>query len=364
MTRTIVVAAGGTGGHVMPALALAGALHAAGDRVVFASDPRGEVYLKTFYGTRLIYDITYMDGTLAAKARVVWKILKATLQAVRDLHRLRPSLVIGFGGFASFPSLVAAWILHVPRMLHQADAVVGQTNRWLAHISNHLALSFQDTQRIPGSIQGHTTVTGLPLRAAVISLAGSSYVPSSDGPFRLLITGGSQSADFFATLMPDVVATLPEVLQKRLVISHQCRDARAGDLKEAYAATHATVEVAPFFDDISKRLQACHLLMGRSGASTLLEAATAGRPLIMVPYPHAKEDHQTVNAQKVVDVKGGWLFPQKTCTADDVSAFMMECMSDPNLLKAAAQNITVLSCSDATTRLKNVIDMLIGKDPQ
>lgn len=357
----IVLAAGGTGGHVFPAEALAQELLARNFRLALVTDRRGAAY-----GGTLGLIETHRVAARAVSGRGVIGLVRGAgelalgvSQAAALLRRLKPAAVVGFGGYAAVPATAAALILGLPTAIHEQNAVLGRANRLFARRAARVCTSF-DLARPP---PGRTTVvrTGMPVRAAVAAVRATPYVPPDEtGPFRIVVLGGSQGARVFSTVVPAAIARLPEVLRRRIEIAQQARPEDIDATHAAFAATGVHVELRHFFDNVPELMAKAHVLIVRAGASTVAEVAAAGRPAIFVPYPYATDDHQTANARALALVGGGWVIPQGEFDADALAARLAALAADPGQLADTAAAAAAFSIPDAAARLAQVVTGLIG----
>ncbi len=356
----ILLAAGGTGGHMFPAEALARELLARGRSVALVTDRRGRAF-----GDRLpevpvhrIDAAGLAGGSLLGKAEGVLRLTLGYLQARRLVGRLRPALTVGFGGYASVPAVCAAQRAGRPTLLHEQNAVLGRANRLLAARARAVATSFAATAAI-GTARAR--LTGNPVRPSIAALAELPY-PNLDGPLHLLVVGGSQGARVFARLLPPAVEDLPPALRSRLRIAQQCRPEDLAGVSRAYAALGVEAEPAEFFTDMAGRLAAAHLVVSRSGASTVAELAAAGRPAILVPYPHATDDHQTANAEAFCRAGGGWLMPEAEAAPARLAERLASLLADPDALSRAAAAARGFGQRDAARRLADLAEELAPAD--
>jgi len=350
----VILAAGGTGGHVFPAEALAAALDKRGYRLAFVTDDRG-----TQYGGRLGALETHrlplrkMTGGTVQKLRGFASLLPGYFAARRVIKRLGPQAVVGFGGYPSLPTVAAA-IGRVPTAVHEQNAVLGRVNRLIASKVDAIASSFAATRHAE-----RATLTGNPVRDNAIALRDGTYwVPEKDGELRLLVTGGSQGAAIFGQVVPEAVARLPQEARARLKIVQQTRKDDAEAVAAAYAKVGIAAEVAPFFADLPQRIANAHLVIARSGASTVAELACIGRPALLVPYMHATDDHQTENARALADAGGAWLLPEPHVTAEALEKHLASLLADPSALPPMAQAAWKFGKPDAAERLADLVARL------
>ncbi|MEO5336961.1 MAG: undecaprenyldiphospho-muramoylpentapeptide beta-N-acetylglucosaminyltransferase [Magnetospirillum sp. WYHS-4] len=358
----IVLAAGGTGGHVFPAEALAVELLGRGCRLALVTDRRGGAYGGALGSleTHRIQAGGLAGKSLLARLRAVPELLIGTFQARALLARLMPSVVVGFGGYASVPTMMAAALSGVATALHEQNAVLGRANRLLAHRVKRIATSFEAVDAVPPEARDRLVHTGMPVRPAIAAVRERPYPElSSDGPVDLLVLGGSQGARVLSDVLPAAVGLLPEGLRHRLSIVQQCRPEDLERTAAAYADRGLTPTLSAFFDDVPERLAACHLLIGRAGASTVAEATAVGRPSILVPYPHAIDDHQSANAHAVDEAGAGWLMQQDSFTPETLAARLQALLAQPAILAKAAACAHAAGRPDAAARLGDlVLDLL------
>lgn len=331
---TVALAAGGTGGHVFPALGLHAALVARGLKVLFITEDRGR---------RFVDDSAGIDVLEIPAANLRRKPIQGLIRLVSAIRLARKAMrergvsaAVGFGGYPSLAGMAAALSLRLPTCIHEQNAVLGQSNRLLRRFVNRVALSFEQTSRIPESNQ--VSVTGNPVRPEIAALAAHDYsLPVGEEKFCLLVLGGSQGASILSETVPAAIRNLPEAMRSRVRLIQQCRQAEVDQVKVAYNELGVGAEIAPFFDDIPGCLSQAHLVIARAGASTTSEVAVAGRPSILVPYPSAANDHQTANAELLANVGGGWLFPQPKFTGEALCGLLVELLNDPQRLRRAAE---------------------------
>lgn len=368
MTRAngvIVLATGGTGGHVFPAQALAHALVARGHRLVLVTDRRGGAYGGLLGGleTHRIRAAGISGRGLTARVSAVLQLGLGLLQARSLLGRLRPSAVAGFGGYPSVPTMVAAAQLGCKTIIHEQNAVLGRANRVLAPRADRIATAFDTTAMLREADQARAIRTGNPVRPEVIEAARPYRPPEADGAIEILVTGGSQGATIFGEVVPPALAALPPEIRQRLRVTQQCRSESSPEAAHQYAEADIAAELSPFFADIHERLARAHLVICRSGASTVAELAVAGRPAIMIPYPHAIDDHQRENAARLCDAGGGWLMPQDSLTAADLAGRIRSLLDAPQKLERAARCAGRIGVPNAAELLADVVCDLIGDRP-
>jgi len=365
MSGAILLAAGGTGGHLFPAQALAAELSARGRAVGVVTDRRGGDYGELF-GAAPVYRIaagTPSGRGLGGKLLAAVQIGLGVAQAYRLLRRLLPAAVVGFGGYPSLPTMLAARLLSRPRLVHEQNAVLGRVNRLLARRVDAIALSFADTAALPSAARVQQVQTGNPVRPAVQALRARPYrAPEPGGPLRLLVFGGSQGASVFASVVPAAVAGLPAALRARLEVVQQARAEDLAAVGQAYREAGVAAEVAPFFADMPERIGAAHLVIARAGAGTVSELAVAGRPAVLVPYPSAADDHQSANAAALGDRDAAWVVAQPTFTAAWLDELLQSLAATPARLATVAANAAAAGHADAAARLADLVERLAGGD--
>jgi UDP-N-acetylglucosamine--N-acetylmuramyl-(pentapeptide) pyrophosphoryl-undecaprenol N-acetylglucosamine transferase len=353
-----LIAAGGTGGHVFPARALAETLLARGWRVGLVTDKRGTAF-ETEAGELEVFRI-HAAGIagrgLLAKIKAAAALARGFVQCRTIVHREKPAVVVAFGGYVSVPPVIAAHARQIPIVLHEQNAVLGRANRLLASRATAIATSFAEVGKIPAEARDAVVMTGNPVRVGIRSVRDRDYpTRDADGRFELLVTGGSQGASVFAELIPEAIANLPEALRKRIRISQQTREAEVDRVVGIYRHLGVEATVGKFFGDMPERLAAAHLLVCRSGASTVAENTVAGRPALLVPYPHATDDHQTANARAIEAQGAAWSLPQSDLSAERLAERLEDLMSHPELLTAAAAAAHRAGVPDAVERLADLI---------
>ena len=362
---TIMLAAGGTGGHVFPAQALAAELDRRGQAVDIVTDRRGDNHVGRFPGQTIhrIAAATPSGRGILGKIMAAARIAQGTLQARRLIRRVEPAAVVGFGGYPALPTMLAAITLSVPRMVHEQNAILGRVNRLIAARVDAIATSFPVTQALPENDHQPQPVTGNPVRDDVRDLAAETYVtPLPDGPFALLIFGGSQGTRSFSRVIPQALLALPKEHRGRLRVVQQCRTEDLDTVGETYAQAGIRSETATFFDDMPARLKAAHLVIARSGAGTVSELAVAGRPSILVPYPHATDDHQTRNAEVLSSVGGAWVLADADMTDEILAEHLTRLMAKPNLLADAATAAQGRGQPNAAGLLADVVQALAANE--
>ncbi len=333
----IVLAAGGTGGHIFPAEALARELLGRGYRVVLMTDRRGAKFGDDvpvpYYRVRAS---TLKSGVIG-KIRSVLEIGIGVLQARWRLGRLRPSAVVGFGGYPSIPALIAAVQLDLPIVLHDQNAVLGRANRAMMSKARIVATSFPQVAGLKPPAGVRVVHTGNPVRPAFMALRARPYAAlSENGPMKILVLGGSLGASVFSRVVPQALAMMPENLRRRIVISQQCRSEDIEEARASFAAAGVEADLATFFYDVPERMAESHLVICRSGGSTIAELTVVGRPSILVPYPRGFAGEQTMNAEAVAEAGGAWLIPEQVFTPEALAVRIESLMALPSSLTKTA----------------------------
>lgn len=359
MSAGIVLAAGGTGGHLFPAQALARALRERGHRPTLVTDARGGSYGEMFDGidVEIVAAATLTGRGLLGRVGALFEIARGVAQARRLLKRLRAAVVVGFGGYPALPTMLAAISLRLPTLIHEQNAVLGRVNRLLAPFVTAIAASFARTARIPVRQQRQVKVTGNPVRADVVQVGAQDYAPpGADGTIRLLIFGGSQGASVLSDVVPAAILGLADDLAERVSVTQQCRPDDCDRVAMLYRSAGIEAEVKAFFDDMPTRLAETHLVIARAGAGTVSELAVAGRPAILVPYAHATDDHQTANAENLVAVDGAVCLPQQSLEPLDLTRRLQDLIRQPEQLSALARNARRAGHADAAERLADMVE--------
>jgi UDP-N-acetylglucosamine--N-acetylmuramyl-(pentapeptide) pyrophosphoryl-undecaprenol N-acetylglucosamine transferase len=353
--RPVVLATGGTGGHVFPAEALAGELEARGVPFALVTDSRGRQWQGAL-SRRAIHYIRSASptGSPSTKALALFSLALGLFDAWRALGRIGPSVVVGFGGYASVPTMIAARLRRLPAMLHEQNAVLGRANRLVLGGAGRVATSFARTQYLEGDERA--LLVGNPVREPVRALRDSPYRPPAEGRIiDLLVFGGSQGAASFGDVVPQAVLSLPQMLRSRLRIVQQCRPEGIDRVRASYVRAGVVAEIAPFFADLPQRIAAAHLVIGRSGASTVAELAAIGRPSILVPYPYAADDHQTANARAFEATGACIVLPHASFTAPTLAEYLVSLTGEPERLAAMARAAHAAARPDAASRLADVV---------
>lgn len=362
MSTKIVLAAGGTGGHIFPAEALAEALQKHGAQCVFITDRRFKRYNSASYegvlGALPMHQIfaSSLGGGLGKKLISALGITVGVAQSLYLLKRIKPKCVVGFGGYPSFPTMIAASLLGIETIIHEQNSVLGKANRVLAKRVDFIATTYETTHKIPQKAKASIICTGNPVRGNIRSLAALPYPElTMDGLLKVLVMGGSQGASVFSRIVPQAMALLPEPLRARVRLDQQCRASDIEQVRSAYGALNMQVDLAPFFHDVAARLSMAHLVITRSGASTIAELTVAGRPAILVPYPEATDNHQSINAQAMEDAGAGFVMHQEGFTPEALAARLETTLTNPELLPLSAAKSKRLGKPDAAAALAALV---------
>lgn len=363
---SILLAAGGTGGHLFPAFALAEELGRRGHAVDLVTDMRGDRY-GTGFPAREVHQVpSATPGSKknpVALGRAAVTLARGVLGARKLLRTLRPAAVIGFGGYPTIPPLIAARLLGIPFLIHEQNAVLGRANRALAARAAAIAASFRKTKGLDGGLAEKARFTGNPVRDAVIEAANSPYPPiETEGPLRLLVFGGSQGARFFSDAVPPALALLPRSLRDRLKLVQQARPEDVDRVRSALSAAGIDAEIAPFFKDLPRIMAESHLVIGRAGASSVAELAVIGRPSILVPLPHSLDSDQLENATSLAESGGSWCIEQKNLTPAHLAKELERLFEHPERLTAAAASAKAQGQSGAVALLADLVEEVAGKN--
>lgn len=355
-----VLAAGGTGGHMVPAAALATELMRRGHKVALVSDERGVRFPDLFDGieTRVV-PASRLSGGPIGWLKAANAMRKGRAQARALYREFQPAAVIAFGGYASLPALMAAFSAKVPTVIHEQNAVLGRVNRLVAGKVAAIATSYADVERLKPGYEARTHLVGNPVRQAVIDLRIKPYPPlDEDSIFRVLVTGGSQGASVLSQVVPDGLALLPVHFRRRLQVTHQARLEDIDEVRRKYAEHGIPAEIATYLPDLPERLAWAHLVIARAGASTVAELTVAGRPAILVPLPSATDDHQTANAREISEAGGARTIPQRAFTAQELAKQMQKLGLEPDALAHAAACARSVGRPDAARDLADLVESI------
>jgi UDP-N-acetylglucosamine--N-acetylmuramyl-(pentapeptide) pyrophosphoryl-undecaprenol N-acetylglucosamine transferase len=360
MKPTYVLAAGGTGGHLFPAEAVARLLVATGGAVHLLTDRRADAFAASVPGVEIdLVRAGRLGGGPLRAAYGLAELALGMMQARRLLRRLAPAAVVGFGGYPSVPTMLAAAQLGLPTLIHEQNVVLGRANRLLASRAHRIATGFANVQGLRPADRARLVHTGNPVRPAIRTVGASPYAPPGE-TIELLVVGGSQGARIFGEIVPPALSLLPLAMRQRLRVSQQARPEDKEAVIAQYGERAIAAEIESFFGDMPGRLRRAHLVICRAGASTIAELAAAGRPAILVPYPHAMDDHQTANAREFAASGGGWVLPQTAFSPEALAEQVAALFADPEALSAAASAAHRFGRGDAAEHLAGLIQGLAG----
>lgn len=360
----VLIAAGGTGGHMFPAQALAEELASRKIGALLITDSRGIRFGDAFPGTAIhvIASATLSFGNPWHMLCALVRIIQGIAQSLQLIRQHRPSIVIGFGGYPSLAPLVAGWLRRVPLCVHEQNAVLGRVNRALARIIKIIAVSFADTRRVKKSASRKIIVTGNPVRKKVLEAAQTPY-PAGEETLRLLIFGGSQGARILSDVVPEALARLSPDQKQNLQITQQVHEADRDRLIRTYQQASITVQTRDFFTDLPDQIARAHLVIARAGASTVAELALIGRPAILVPLAISLDNDQKANAETLSRVDGGWIMEEHLFTADRLTIFLAALIEDRSYLERAARNAKKCGHPKATEKLADIVIRLAQNQP-
>ncbi len=360
----LIIAAGGTGGHMFPAQALAERMLERGWRVKLSTDARGARYTGGFPDEVAIEQVasaTFARGGLLSKAQAPFRILGGVSRAFMGFRRDRPAVVVGFGGYPSIPALAAATAMRLPRMIHEQNGVLGRVNRVFAPCVDAVACGTWPTD-LPKRVEA--VHTGNPVRAAVMAREGAPYIPPGDYPMQLLVIGGSQGARILSDVVPPAIAALPPERLRHIRVSHQARGEDLDRVAAFYAEAGIDAEVQPFFEDVPERIAEAQLVIARAGASTVADLSVIGRPAILIPYAAATGDHQTANARGLAQADAAVLIPESKLDPAVLTSHIAAIFDDPRAATQMANAAMKAGRPDATDRLAAMVEALAeGRTP-
>ena len=364
ISRHYVLAAGGTGGHLIPAFALGQELLNRGHHVALITDARGA----KIPGCPEKMATHILPAGRITKSPRSWlpgirAIAEGRMMARRLYASFEPTAVVGFGGYAAFPALLGAFAEKIPAIIHEQNAVLGRVNRFTARQVNAIATAYSDVLRLSPRYASKVHLVGNPVREDVLALRDAPYPPLlADGIFRVLVTGGSQGATILSDIVPDGLARLPMNLRRRLQVTQQCREEDIETVRQAYAAHDIPAELATYLPDLPERLGWAHMVIGRAGASTVAELTCAGRPAILVPLPSATDDHQSYNVKEMVAAGGARAIAQPAFTAVELAKQIEKIALEPGALENAAQAAKSCGRPNAVSDLADLVESF-GRAP-
>jgi UDP-N-acetylglucosamine--N-acetylmuramyl-(pentapeptide) pyrophosphoryl-undecaprenol N-acetylglucosamine transferase len=358
---TIALAAGGTGGHLFPAEALARELMARGHAVVLYTEHRGARYVQALEGiAHVVLPARSLEGGLMGKAAAGVTILRALVQARTDMKRRKAALVVGFGGYPSFAPALAGRSLGLPLLLHEQATRLSMANRKLLRFSDCVASSFPSIAGTEGFDPARVMVTGNPVRASILQARAAYPRLDAQSPLRLLVVGGSQSARVFGEVVPPALLALPEVLRSRLQLSLQYKGEDADTIAARLREGGIAADIRPFFDDMGTQLAQAHLVITRAGASTAADLLTAGRPAIFVPIPHGgSREEQRRNAETLAQTGVGWWTPESEFTAPWLQNRLESLFAAPGALPQAAAAAAAMAKPNAAANLADLVERML-----
>jgi UDP-N-acetylglucosamine--N-acetylmuramyl-(pentapeptide) pyrophosphoryl-undecaprenol N-acetylglucosamine transferase len=359
----ILLAAGGTGGHLFPAEALGVELIRRGLRVRLATDSRALRYSGLFSKDTIdvVPSATVRGRTPWSLAATGAMLAAGTAVSFNLMRRLKPSAVVGFGGYPTLPPLLAARMFGVPGIIHEANAVLGRANRFLSSRVSAIATSLPGVLDRDPALSGKTTTVGTPMRPAILAAAAVKFVtPEAAGPFRLLVVGGSQGARVMADIVPSTIERLEPALWNQLVLTQQVREEDMARVRAVYDRLKINAELAPFFGDLPARLASSQLVISRSGAGTVAELGAIGRPSILVPLPGSIDQDQFANAGVLAQAGGALRIAQVDFTPDRLAAEISALAAEPARLTAMAAGARTVGRLDAAERLADLVMKVAG----
>ena len=357
MSKTIILSAGGTGGHVMPAQSLAQDLISRGYNVEVITDERGMKFAEHFGGIPMhLIKAGTLGAGLKGKLKGVMDLSLGMLQARGILKKKKPAVVVGFGGYPSFPASYMAARIGIPLILHEQNAIIGKANAVLTKKAARIASSAPNLQGVDPDDIARVVYTGNPVRPEISALYTKPYPQlETDGTLRIFVMGGSLGATVFSKILPQALADLPSNYRARLHVVQQCRIDDLETVKALYEAAGIKADLSTFMNDVAAELAAAHLFIGRSGASTVAEVSVAGRPAIYVPYPHHKDQQQKMNANVIADAGGAWVMTEDGFTAKALLARIETFLQDPQILFTTAEKARGCGQPDAARKLGNLV---------
>jgi UDP-N-acetylglucosamine--N-acetylmuramyl-(pentapeptide) pyrophosphoryl-undecaprenol N-acetylglucosamine transferase len=356
----IILAAGGTGGHIFPALSLAEDLIKKGFKPSLITEYRFKAYNTTVKGLEINFiQAAHLKGNLLRKLLSSFVIFIGIIQVLLIFLKKRPKVVIGFGGYPSFAPLFIASLLGIKTVIHEQNSILGKVNKFFADKVDVIATSTEEVAGIEAKYQAKVQLTGNPVRSGIKAVRDLSYAElNPDGLMRILVTGGSQGASIFSKIVPLTITSLPEHLRKRIRIDQQCRVDDINEVRKIYNNAGVSADVSVFFSDMPNRLAAAHLVIARAGASSISELIITGRPSILVPLPFAAMDHQFYNAKILQDKNAAWLIKQDDFTVSKLKDLIESFLQNPSLLTNAAENAKALYNPALEGKLSNIVEEL------
>ncbi|MGR3315595.1 undecaprenyldiphospho-muramoylpentapeptide beta-N-acetylglucosaminyltransferase [Roseovarius indicus] len=357
----LVIAAGGTGGHMFPAQALAEVMLRRGWRVKLSTDARGARYVGGFPHSTEIEQVassTFARGGIFNKLLVPFHVLGGVIGASLRMMRDKPDIVVGFGGYPTIPALSAAWVLRLPRMIHEQNGVLGRVNRIFSKKVDAVACGTWPTE-LPEGVEG--VHVGNPVRAAVLEREGAGYIPPGDYPMSVLVIGGSQGARALSDVVPPAIASLPMELLRNIRVSHQAREEDGERVAAFYAENGIDADVEPFFRDVPRRMSEAQLVISRAGASSVADISIVGRPSILIPYPYAAGDHQSANAKGLSEAGAAVVIPESKLGVEVLAEQVESILTNPQGALLMANAALSVGKPDAPEELADMVVALAEK---
>lgn len=356
-TNAVFLVAGGTGGHVFPALALGQVLHQLGYHPLYLTDRRSRGFISDISFPVYTIHAASFNRNILSWPHSMMEIIRGCMEVHHLCQKYHPKLIIGFGGYASFPALLMAKKFHLPIILHEQNAVLGRTNAKLARFATWIATGYSEVKGVPTAILPKLRWTGTPVRTAFEEVAAQPF-PATNEKLNLLVIGGSQGAKIFSEVLPKALMLLPESIRHLFHVNHQCRPEDYASLEEQYRTLGMTANVATFFHDMPSQVAQAHLILSRAGASSLAEFMSVGRPAILVPYPFATDNHQYYNAEHYQKGGGGWLQLQDQFSPEWLAEQLAKIAQNPSLLQPMAKAAKQLALSSPAQKMTQLIDAL------
>jgi UDP-N-acetylglucosamine--N-acetylmuramyl-(pentapeptide) pyrophosphoryl-undecaprenol N-acetylglucosamine transferase len=355
-----VLAAGGTGGHMIPAHALAAELKSRGHGVALITDERGARFPGLFEGVPVhVLPAGRLGGGPVGWLKAAGSVLKGRGEAKRLYREHRPHAVVGFGGYPAFPSLLAASALHIPTVLHEQNAVIGRVNRLLAGEAEAIGVAYDEIDRLRPKYRGKAVLVGNPVREEIARLGEMPFPPFDEvAPLKILVTGGSQGASILSRVVPEGLGMLEPSLRRRLQVVQQCRPDDIERVRAQYAEQGIPAELTTYIEDMSAKLADAHLMIGRAGASTIAELSAAGRPAILVPFAAATDDHQAANAREIVKAGGARAIREEDFTPEVLARQIEALAMDPVALNNAAARALSVGRPHAARDLADLVERI------
>ena len=356
-----MIAAGGTGGHMFPAQALAEAMLARGWRVKLSTDARGTRYTGAFPEGTIIEErksATFARGGIAAKIAAPFQIAAGVVGTLWSFWRDRPAVVVGFGGYPTIPAMSAAFLMKLPRMIHEQNGILGRVNTVFAPRVNAVACGAWPTV-LPDGVNAHHV--GNPVRAAILERAESGYISPGDYPMEILVIGGSQGARILSDVVPPAIAGLPMAMLKNLRVSHQARGEDEERVATYYSEHNIKADVQAFFTDVPRRITEAQLVISRAGASSVADLSVIGRPSILIPFAAATGDHQTANARGLVEAGGAIMVPESKANPEALTELILSVLDNPDGAMQMARSAARVGKPDATETLVEMVEALAAE---